>query len=120
MADLIDRLTHLSEGMIPRRQGIAVHAFAADIRMYIAGKRTAQEMIQVYDLQGDELTQANQIRTIIDAKNTTQKIVYASVLDAVCLLLGHPPDLDYPVPNVYFNADGSVIKSRVRTDLEIP
>lgn len=119
MADLIDRLTHDSESMSPPRPGIYVHAFTSDTLLYLAGKRSTQEMIQMYDLQGAELTQANQIRATIDGKNTTGKLIYANVVLSVFLLLSHPPDSTYPTPSVYFNADGSVIKSRVFGDLEI-
>jgi len=120
MADLIDRLTHDSEYMTPARPGIAVHAFASDYIMYAAGTRTNTEIIQAYDLQGDELAQAILIKTVLDGKTTAiNKMIYSLKVQSVALLLGAKPDSSYPNPNVYFDINGNVNKTRVAADLEI-
>jgi len=88
--------------------------------LYTAGVWTATEFAQAFDLQGAELTQANQIKVVIDGKaNITLKMVYLWKLISAALVLGQKPDTTYPTPSPYFNANGTVNKARVASDLEI-
>lgn len=122
MADLIDRLTGLSEQMIPPRPKITIHEFEAHFGLFGAGKWTAAEAQVGLDLQGDELTQATLVVNVMNSKNATGKIAYALVVQSVAKALCHAPTPGQPVPNVYFTWNGDqlvVNKARVATDLEI-
>lgn len=120
MADLIDRLTHVSITMTPPRPGINVHAFTGGLALYTAGAWTAGEFAQAWDLQGAELTQANAVRAVMDSKATvTLKMVYLWKVTAACLVLSSPPDSDAPDPSPYFDVSGNVNKARIAADLEI-
>lgn len=122
MADLLDRLSHLSEDMTPPRPSISVHAFASSVVMYATGNFTASEMVDTYDLQGDEITQANQVRAVIDSKATPlDKIIYVNKVVAVTILIGspHKPTVENPIPNPYWIDSNTLNKARIATDLEI-
>lgn len=126
MADLIDRLTGLSENMDPPRPSITIHEFEAHFGLLGANKWTGAEAQIGMDLQGTELAQAQAVLTKMASKTATQKITYALVVISVAKALAHAPGLvngvPEPVPNVYFSWNGTelvVNKARVATDLEI-
>lgn len=122
MADLIDRLTGLSEHMIPPRPAITTHEFEAHFGLYSTGKWTAAEAQIGLDLQGDELAQMQLVINRMNGKNATQKVTYGIVVMGVALALAHAPSPGEPVPNVYFSWNGDqlvVDKARVALDLEI-
>lgn len=126
MADLIDRLTGVSESMIPPRPQITTHEFEAHFGLLCTAKWTTTEAQIGLDLQGDELTQAQRILTVMAGKNATQKITYGIVIMSVVKALAHAPGITNgvpdPVPNVYFSWNGDqlvVNKTRVAADLEI-
>jgi hypothetical protein len=126
MADLIDRLTGLSESMTPPRPQITIHEFEAHFGLLGTGKWTGTEAQIGLDLQGDELVQAQKVLTVMAGKNATQKITYGIVVQSVAKALAHAPRIvngvPEPVTNVYFSWNGDqlvVNKARVATDLEI-
>lgn len=122
MADLIDRLTGLSESMDPPRPAILIHEFEAHFALFATGKWTAVEAQIGLDLQGNELTQMQSIIAVMNAKNATGKITYGLTVMNVALALAHAPRIPADgVPNVYFSWDGNTLlvdKSRIATDLE--
>lgn len=126
MADLIDRLTGLSERMIPPRPSITIHEFEAHFGLLGTGKWTAAEAQIGLDLQGDELTQALAVLNTMASKNASQKITYGFVVLSVAKALAHAPSLvngvPEPIPNIYFSWNGDqlvVNKARIAQDLEI-
>ena len=119
---MIDRLTGLSENMIPPRPRITTHEFEAHFGLLGAGKWTPAEAQIGLDLQGDELTQAQSVLNAMASKNATAKIAYALVVMSVALALAHVPHIVGEIPNVYFSWSGNdlvVNKARVAQDLEI-
>lgn len=122
MADLIDRLTGLSEQMVPPRPAITTHEFEAHFALFATGKWSGAEAQIGLDLQGDELAQMTLIVNRMNAKNATQKVTYGIVVMGVVLALAHVPATVGYVPNVYFSWAGDqlvVNKARVALDLEI-
>lgn len=113
MTDLIDRLSGESKEHDPVRPKIPAHQFNAGLGLYVAGKITAAEAQQDFDLQGDELTQANALIAVYDGKNTTQKLIYHEVVKAVAYKMEHSED------TIYHNPDGTIDKAAVAVDLEI-
>lgn len=122
MADLIDRLTGLSEEMIPPRPRITTHEFEAHLILLASDKWTPVEAQIGLDLQGDELTQMQSVLAVLNSKVGTAKIVYGLVVMAVALALAHAPTPGAPTTNVYFSWSGDTLvvdKARVALDLEI-
>ena len=93
MADLIDRLTGLSENMSPSRPRITTHEFEAHFGLLGAGKWTTAEAQIGLDLQGNELTQAQSVLNKMASKNATAKITYALIVMSVALALAHVPHI---------------------------
>lgn len=111
MADLIDRLVYPED--VTGRPPIPTHEFAGRLRLYTGGKRTRAQAIVGFDLQGDELTQANQIADAIDARTgAAAKAEYLNVLLGVLYALeGDTDPLIWP--------GGALSKAQVGTDLEL-
>lgn len=110
MADLIDRLA----GIDPDRPKIPVHQFAARLKLYAAGTITAAEAIQDWDLQGSELTQAQTLRSALDAQTGgLNKLIYCTKVESIFELTEIAED------RVYHNADGTIKKALIATHLGI-
>ena len=113
MTDLIDRLSGESRNHDPARPKIPVHQFNAGLGLYIAGTITAAEAKQDYDLQGDELTQANALIAEYDSRSTTlQKLIYHEIVKAIAYKIEDEDD------TIYHTA-GAVNKTKVKADLGI-
>lgn len=86
MADLIDRMTFQSE--VTGRPKISDHQFNAYLRLYALGLVTRLEVALAWNLQGDELTQANALADEIDAiTGNDAKLAFVLRSDAVAMLL---------------------------------
>jgi hypothetical protein len=110
MADLIDRISGVSEG--EGRPKIHLHRFMAAQRLYALGEWTRSEIATEFDLQGDEATQASHLADKIDAQTgTANKTVYVLRADAVFMCVEDGDD------GLYHNADGTVDKAQVQEDL---
>lgn len=116
MADLIDRLSEDSQ--ITGRPEISAHHFTAYVVLWAVGHVTDQQMVSLFNLVGDELRQANQIKTTYNGKNATTKLIYINAINALFIVLNSPPEMRINT-SPYFNSDGTVIKSEIFSDLEI-
>ncbi len=113
MADLIDRIRGAADEPRPK---IGTTQFFGTLVLVAGGEMTEAEAKQDLDLQGAELTQANQVLAVLDGKsNTAAKIAYALKVFAVAAILERGREED----TVYNDLDGSVNKVRVKADLEI-
>jgi len=114
MADVIDRISGASVDMVPSRPKLNLHRFMGAERLYAFGEWTGAQIVTEFDLQGDELTQATQIKTNIDAaSNATNKTLYILRVESVLMCLEDGDD------RLYHNTDGSVNKAKVYEDLQI-
>ena len=110
MADLIDRLS----GHDQTRPKIAVHQFTGCLRLYARGTITAAQVVQGWDLQGAELTQAQALRAQVDAQtNANTKMGYVLAVEAVAMLIEDGND------TIYHNQDGTINKTAVGAALGI-
>jgi len=113
MADLIDRLAGTSE-VVDGRPKINLHRFMGAERLYALGEWTGAEIAAEFDLQGDELTQANQLKAQIDAQvGAEAKALYILRVESVCMCLEDSTD------RLYHNQDGTVNRAQVYEDLQI-
>lgn len=104
MADLIDRLS----GADPSRAKITNRQFTSGLRLYALGLVTAQEIVQDWDLQGAELTQAQTLRAQIDGiTGATAKMAYVLRVEAIATIIEITDD------SIYHNADHTINKARV-------
>ncbi len=110
MADLIDRIT-LDE-RFTNRPKLNNHAFNGWLRLYAEGLRTRGDVAAAWDLQGDELTQANALADNIDAETgAVDKMRYVMLIDGISMLLDSR-DPDYVT-------GATIDKTRVKADLGI-
>lgn len=110
MADLIDRLSGLDQ----TRPKISIHQFFGGMRGYVSGVISASEIVQDWDLQGAELTQAVAIRNEIDARpSASAKVLYVLRCEAVAFLLENSDD------TIYHTDPLTIDKARVAVDLGI-
>ena len=111
MADLLDRLAFHDQ--TTGRPKISVHQFCGYLVLYALGKRTRSELETKWDLIGAEVTQANLIADVIDAKpDATSKHRYVDQVDAVALLLDEQA-------TEYVTAPGVIDKIKVQDDLDL-
>ena len=109
MADLIDRIS----GEATDRPKINLHRFMAAERLYALGVWTGAEIVAEFDLQGDELTQAGQLKAQIDAQvGAEAKALYILRVESVCMCLEDHDDTLY-------HTGGVVDKAQVYEDLLI-
>ena len=111
MADLIDRIT-LDETHTGRPK-MNNHAFSGWLRLYAEGLRNRGDVATAWDLQGDELTQANALADNIDAETgAVDKIRYVLLIDGIAMMLdGRDPE--------YVTLPATIDKVKVKADLGI-
>jgi len=113
LADLIDRIRgkrDLGRPKIPAAQFFGSYVLVA------TGDMTRAEAKDDYDLQGEELTQADALLDKLESKATTiAKIVYTLKILSVSALLERGETED----SIYNNPDGTINKTRVKADLEL-
>ena len=111
MADLIDRIT-LDERYTGRPK-LNNHAFSGWLRLYAEGLRTRGNIANAWDLQGDELSQANALADNIDAETTAvSNLRYVLLVDGIAMMLdGNDPE--------YFTPPSTIDKVKVKADLGI-
>jgi len=110
MADLIDRIA----GTDDSRPKINLHRFIGAERLYALGEWTAAQLVAEFDLQGDELTQANQLKTKIDGETgAANKTLYILRVESVLMCLEDGSD------RLYHDAAAVVNKTKVYEDLQI-
>lgn len=110
--DLVDRLSGESTEHIPSRPRIVAHLFTGYLGMYMDGTITGAQAVQDLDLQGDELTQAQALISVIDGKNALQKVIFLLRVDGVVLCLQTDGD-------TLFHTGGVVNKADVIAALEL-
>ena len=114
MADLIDRISGASVDMAPSRPKLNLHRFMGAERLYAFGEWTGAQIVTEFDLQGDELTQATQIKANIDAQvQPSNKALYILRVESVLMCLEDQGD------RLYHDASGVVNKAKVYEDLQI-
>ena len=113
MADLIDRIT--LDIRWTSRPKLNNHAFSGWLRLYAEGLRTRGEVATAWDLQGDELSQANALADNSDAEKTAvSKMRYVLLVDGIAMMLDGW-DSEYVI-----SGDPPVIdKAKVKADLGI-
>jgi hypothetical protein len=106
MADLIDRISgHDGEK-------INLHRFMALERLYALGTVTGAQVVSEFALTGDQLTQATALKDEIDSHvGVSDKTTYVLRVESVLMCLEDGDD------GIYHNADGTINKSKVSTDL---
>lgn len=111
MADLIDRITFHER--ITGRPKLNNHAFNGWLRLYAEGLRTRVEVAAAWDLQGDELAQANALANNIDAETgAVNKMRYVMLVDGISMMLdGGDPE--------YVSSPSTIDKSKAKADLGI-
>ena len=110
MADLIDRIA----GTDDSRPKINLHRFMAAERLYALGEWTGAQLAAEFDFQGDELTQAMQLKAQIDGQTgAANKTLYILRVESVCMCLEDGQD------RLYHNEDGTVNRAKVYEDLLI-
>jgi hypothetical protein len=110
MSDLIDRLA----GTTDTRPKINLHRFMGAERLYAFGEWTGSQIATEFDFQGDELTQANQLKAQIDAQsNATAKSLYIARVESVAMCLEDGGD------GLYHNTDGTLNRAKIYEDLLI-
>jgi hypothetical protein len=110
MSDLIDRLA----GTTDTRPKINLHRFMGAERLYAFGECTGAQLVTEFDLQGDELTQANQLKAQIDAQTgASNKALYILRVESVAMCLEDGGD------RLYHNADGTLNRVKINEDLLI-
>ena len=62
--------------VVSEDKGIAIHAFCAALFDYHLGHTTAQEIVDWFDLDGSELTQASTLRDLMVAHPDTQEFLH--------------------------------------------
>lgn len=113
MADLVDRIRGKPDLGRPK---IPVSQLYGALVLVSEGEMTEAEAKQDFDLQGDELTQANAILAVLDARTTAiGKIRYAMKFFSVSAILEQGETED----TIYNNPDGTINKTRVEAALEI-
>ena len=114
MADLIDRLSGASEELELPRPKLPAHQFMGGMRLYADGKATRVEIASNWDLQGEEATDAAAIADQIDgAGGTAATMRYVLSVEAVSFMLEDDDD------TLYHNPDGTINKTKTRSDLGI-
>ena len=109
MADLIDRISGQTD-----RPKINLHRFMAMERLYALGEWTGAEVAAEFDLVGDELDQALQLKAQIDAQTGfTNKAGYVLRAESVFMCVEDGED------TLYHNVDGTINKAQVAEDLLI-
>jgi len=109
MADLIDRIS----GEATDRPKINLHRFIATERLYAFGEWTGAELVTEFDLQGDEATQAAQLKAQIDAQTgASNKALYILRVESVLMCIEDHDDTLY-------HSGGAVNKAQVYEDLSI-
>lgn len=115
MADLIDRLSGESNDLPIPRPKLHNFQFTGGLRLYAMGVITAPELIAEWDLQGDELTQANTLKAAIDAASTVvDKLVIVMRVEAIAGLLEDDEDTLY-----HTSLHGPVNKTKAIADLNL-
>lgn len=110
MADLIDRIA----GTTLERPKINLHRFIGAERLYAFEEWTRADIAAEFDLQGNELTQAEQLADKIDSNvQPVNKALYILRVESVCMCLEDGED------RLYHNQDGSIDRPRVYEDLLI-
>ncbi|MBT8143456.1 MAG: hypothetical protein KJO55_02080 [Gammaproteobacteria bacterium] len=113
MTDLIDRLGHEARNL--GRWRIPVARFNSGLTLYALGSASAAQVATGFDLQGDELAQAQAVRTVLDGKTgMAAKFQYLEKLQAVVIRIADPND------TIFHDGGGNIDKAAVRTALEIP
>ena len=93
MADLVDRISGESGDERPK---INLHRFMGVQRLYALGELTGAQIVAEFDLQGDEATQAAQLKTQIDAQVGVQdKALYILRVESVFMCLEDKDDTFY-------------------------
>lgn len=111
MTDLIDRLSNEARSLGVKK--IAIESFCSALTLYATGDMVAGEVVAGYNLVGDEITQANALRGVIDSKSTlAAKMIYLQKVFAVFYRLEDAND-------TAFHTSGVVNKSKVKSVLEI-
>ncbi|MFA5378995.1 MAG: hypothetical protein WC455_24790 [Dehalococcoidia bacterium] len=106
MADLIDRISGYDG------EKINLHRFMALERLYALGTVTGAQVVAEFALTGDQLTQAAALANKIDSSTgALDKTVYVLRAESVLMCLEDSGD------SIYHNADGTINKSKVSTDL---
>ena len=109
MADLIDRIS----GEDDSRPKINLHRFMGAERLYALGEVAGAEIVAEFDLQGDELAQAVQLKAQIDAQTgASDKAIYILRVESVFMCIEDKDDTLY-------HSAGIVDKGRVYEDLMI-
>ena len=109
MADLIDRISGQTD-----RPKINLHRFMACERLYALGEWTGAEIVAEFGIEGDELTQAQQLKAQIDAAvGASNKTLYILRAESVFMCIEDGDD------GLYHNQDGTINKSKVAEDLLI-
>ena len=113
MADLIDRIAGMADvGEV--RPKINLHRFMGTERLYALGEWTGAEIAAEFDLQGDELTQANQLKAQIDAQTgVADKALYILRVESVFMCVEDSKD------RLYHNTDGSLDRPKIYEDLQV-
>jgi len=110
MADLIDRIVGP-----PGTDVIDVHILTSAYDLYLEGVFTKGEIASYFSLVGQEITDADAIADVIDAKsNVTNKMRYFLKLQAVFLAITDG------VPRYWTTFPTTPNKPNIKTDLEIP
>lgn len=110
MADLIDRIS----GQAIDRPKINLHRFMAAERLYALGEWAGAEIAAEFDIQGDELIQAEQLRAQIDGiLKIADKAIYVMRAESVMMCIEDGDD------GFYHNLDGTINKTKVAEDLLI-
>ena len=113
MTDLIDRLSHEAGNL--GRWRIPVARFNSGLTLYALGVASAAQIAAGFDLQGNELTQAQAVRAVLDGKVLiTAKFEYLQKLQAVVIRLADPND------TIFHDGGGNIDKAAVKSALEIP
>ena len=109
MSDLIDRIS----GESTTRPKINLHRIMAAERLYALGELTGAQIVNEFALQGDEVTQATQIKNNIDGQTgSSNKLIYIARVESVCMCIEDQTDTLY-------HSNGTVDKAKVYEDLQI-
>lgn len=113
MADLIDRIVY--DAAQTGRPAINMHRWVGVQRLYALSEWTAAQIGAEFDITGhaDEERQATQIKTAIDALNSTNRVIYLGRVEGVLYCAQDRDD------RLYHNADGTLNKAKIFEDLQI-
>ncbi len=103
MTDLLDRIQHRGIDEAFDETAIAVHSFSGAIVLATLQKATRQQVINAYNLVGDEVVQLDQIIAVYQSKGGGGRKDY----------------LDTFVAGLLVYADATITKAQLMTILEI-